>query len=189
MNRRIAPLLLLAAALTLTGCSTAGPDAPVPGGAEMLPGAVPSAAQFASDTDDPAAPRFDAELVDGTPVSGSELWDGRAVLLSFSASWCGSCAENAPMLDALAEQYGDALSIVTVAGDDDPAALDATLRQTPPPGPVIRDSELTLWRAYAVVEPPAFTLIDHEGRVTRMWPGGTDKKTLETALEGVITAH
>ena len=50
---------------------------------------MPAGVEFA---DPPAsalpAPDFEAELVDGTAVRGSELWAERPLLLVFTASFC-----------------------------------------------------------------------------------------------------
>jgi thioredoxin 1 len=48
----------------------------------------------------------------------------RPVLLDFWAEWCGPCKMIAPILDALADEYGDRLQVVKLNIDENP--------QTPP---------------------------------------------------------
>jgi thioredoxin 1 len=42
----------------------------------------------------------------------------KPVLLDFWADWCGPCKQIAPVLDTLAEQYGDRLHIMKINVDD-----------------------------------------------------------------------
>lgn len=46
------------------------------------------------------------------------------VLVDFWASWCGPCKMMAPILEQLAEQNRDVLSVVKVNADDQPELLD-----------------------------------------------------------------
>ena len=48
----------------------------------------------------------------------------RPVLLDFWAEWCGPCKMIAPVLDAIAAEYGDELRVVKLNIDENP--------QTPP---------------------------------------------------------
>jgi len=43
------------------------------------------------------------------------------VLVDFSAEWCGPCRTLAPIIEAVAEQYGEAAQVFQLNVDDSPA--------------------------------------------------------------------
>ena len=51
-----------------------------------------------------------------TDVLNSE----KPVLLDFWAEWCGPCKMIAPILDTIAEEYGDRLKVVKINIDENP---------------------------------------------------------------------
>jgi thioredoxin 1 len=50
------------------------------------------------------------------------LQSDKAVLLDFWAEWCGPCKMIAPLLDEMAEQYADRLTIAKLNIDENPNA-------------------------------------------------------------------
>src|SRR5512141_1708222 len=44
---------------------------------------------------------------------------GKPVLVSFFATWCPPCVEEAPSLDVLAKRIGDAAKVMIVSVDED----------------------------------------------------------------------
>ncbi|MCB2084113.1 MAG: TlpA family protein disulfide reductase [Sphingomonadaceae bacterium] len=53
---------------------------------------------------------------DGTQLNLGAL-QGQPVLLNLWATWCVPCVREMPMLDELADEYGDSLRVVTVSQD------------------------------------------------------------------------
>ncbi|MFI6066866.1 TlpA family protein disulfide reductase [Micromonospora sp. NPDC051227] len=189
MRRALLPLLLAAA--LLGGCSTPEP-APTPapaGGAAALPGPVPAdlALRPAPGTA-PAAPAFTGALTDGTPFAAAELWAQRPVVLTFFNSWCTTCASSQAALSELARSYRDRVVFVGVAGADQADEVQDYLRAHRVEYPVVLDDQQTIWRSYAVREPPAVVLVAKGGALLRGWPGGLDAPTLDRRLRELVLA-
>ncbi|MGC4795977.1 TlpA family protein disulfide reductase [Micromonospora saelicesensis] len=190
MRRALLPLLLAAA--LLGGCSTPEPEpAPAPaGGAAALPGPVPDAdlALRPAPGSAPAAPAFTGALTDGTPFAAAELWAQRPVVLTFFSSWCTTCASSQAALSELARSYRDRVVFVGVAGADQADEVQDYLRAHRVEYPVVLDDQQTIWRSYAVREPPAVVLVAKGGALLRGWPGGLDAPTLDQRLRELVLA-
>ncbi|MDQ3991248.1 MAG: TlpA family protein disulfide reductase [Actinomycetota bacterium] len=173
----------VAIAVLLSACT----HAEARGGAASLPGPVPSGVSFSGGPSSaPRAPDFSLMLVDGTPVTGSELWEERPLVLSFFASWCGRCAEQQGDLTSLSERYRDAVVFLGVAGSDEPDAVLAYLNEHEVPYAVALDAELTVWRSYAVREPPHIAVVAKGGRLVRGWPGGIAGAVIADTLDELV---
>ena len=183
MLRQATVACALAFALLAAGC---GGDDAVPGGSEDLPGPVPSGVSFQEPPADAlAAPDFSAELVDGTPVTASELWDDRPLVLVFTASWCGTCADvHRTAARAVAGQEGAAALLGLVPADDGGPARDyaAELDLGHPLAVAAED----VWLAYAAREPPLVALVAPGGRLLRGWPGGVEEAVLARELDALV---
>ena len=184
MTTRRGAILLLS--LVLAACTGDPSGGDQRGGAAALPGPVPSGVTFLQAGDAPPAPEFSLTLMDGTQVTGSELWADRPVLLFFFASWCGVCAEQQSMVTSIAERYGDAIAVIGVGGEDEADAVAEYLDEHQVLYPVGIDEDLDVWRLYAAEEPPVLVVISKGGRVVRGWPGGTTRGVIDEALAEVV---
>jgi cytochrome c biogenesis protein CcmG/thiol:disulfide interchange protein DsbE len=76
------------------------------------------------------APDFSLGLFDGSSFSLSNtLQSGKPVVVNFWASWCGPCADEAPLLQDAAKRYGDRVSFVGVDVQDVDSDGQAFLRK------------------------------------------------------------
>ncbi|MFC0033091.1 TlpA family protein disulfide reductase [Micromonospora chaiyaphumensis] len=183
----------LAAALTVTGCS--GGDepparpAPVAGGAAALPGPAPAGlALRPAPAGAPGAPAVTGALTDGSPVALADLWADRPVVLVFFTSWCTLCADRQAALSELARRHRDEVVLVGVATGDRPEDVQGYLREHRVEYPVVLDADGTIWRSYAVREPPAVVVVAKGGALLRGWPGGVDAATLDAELRRLVLA-
>ncbi|WP_326551762.1 TlpA family protein disulfide reductase [Micromonospora sp. NBC_01813] len=187
-------MALLAAAATGCGSDLIEHPEPSPsavaGGALTLPGPAPTDLGLRpAPTDSPPAPAVSGTLTDRTPLALADLWGDRAVVLTFFTSWCTTCADQQAALSELAGANADRVVFVGVVGaDDDPAQVQDYLRRHQVDHPVLVDDDQTIWRAYAVREPPAVVLIARGGVLLRGFPGGIEASALERILTELVLA-
>ena len=76
------------------------------------------------------APDFSLGLFDGSRFTlSSSLQSGKPVVVNFWASWCGPCADEAPILQDAARRYGDRVTFVGVDVQDLDADAQAFVRK------------------------------------------------------------
>jgi thiol-disulfide isomerase/thioredoxin len=167
-----------------TGCA----DDAVP--AAGSPGPVPDGVVFRPATVSPfPAPALRGELLsDDSEADNAELFAGRIAVMSFITSWCGTCQGTQQTLKQLRSTYGDAIALVSVAGDGEDTREDLVgfVRSSGTDWPVVFDPETLTWRNYAISEAPAIGLVDSAGSLVRVWPGGTDAATVSEVLDTLV---
>jgi hypothetical protein len=178
----VSRLLLLVGILVLAGC---GGDEEPAGGAADLPGPVPAGVRYA---EPPAtalpAPDVRAELVDGTPVRGSELWADRPYLIVFTASFCDRCREIHRAAARAVDAQDGAAGLLGVVGDDDAGGAEYA-DELDLGYPVAAASDRD-WRNFAAREPGLVVLVAKGGRVVRGWPSPPTEAALADALDDLI---
>jgi cytochrome c biogenesis protein CcmG, thiol:disulfide interchange protein DsbE len=76
------------------------------------------------------APDFELGLFDGSTFKLSDaLAQGKPVVVNFWASWCGPCADEAPLLQAAAQRRGNEFTFVGVNVEDVDADAQAFMRK------------------------------------------------------------
>jgi peroxiredoxin len=180
--RAAAAAAALALALALAGC---GGGEETAGGAADLPQPVPSGIEFRPAPEQaPPAPDFSVELVDGTPLTASELWAERPVVLVFTASFCERCAELHRGLARVVDEHHGAIALVGVVGDDDGEAQEYASELDL--GHPLAVAGERVWLSYAAREPSLVVLVSRGGRVLRGWPNGIDGEALAPHLDELV---
>ena len=175
--RRLAPL---AALFALAACGGEGTTA---GGADDLPGPAPAGVRFAEPPAGAvAAPDFAASLVDGTPLTASDLWRDRPVVLVFTASYCDRCADVHRAAAAAVDAHDGAVGLLGVVAEDDAEGGREYADELDLGHPVAVAGERA-WLDWAAREPGLVVLVAKGGKVLRGWPGGATEEQLRPRLE------
>jgi cytochrome c biogenesis protein CcmG/thiol:disulfide interchange protein DsbE len=93
---------------------------------------------------------------------------GRVVVLSFFASWCHPCADEAPLLNRLQRRLGERGRVVGVAWDDTIADARDFVARYDVSFPVLRDVDGAFGRAYGITAMPETFLLDAQGRIVAL---------------------
>ena len=144
--RRMAIALAVGVLLLLSGCGA--PSTP-----KAAVAAVTSTLNFTGKTLDGAA--FDASTLAGKPAI---LW--------FWAPWCATCASEAQSINNIADEYGDRLTILGVAGMGDNSDMHqfvSDLEVTKVPN--LDDQEGVIWKRFGITEQSTYVFLDAKGTI------------------------
>jgi len=146
-------------------------------------------ATYARAADVPKFPNLSLLSVDGTQKIDLESLQGRPVLLTFWASWCGPCRMELPELQKLSvELKSENLALITVNMDRTPAMGMKFLERYGIDVPVYLMSRADLAQL-GVESLPTNVLLDREGRPVQIYEGYSpavpeEIRRLVVAMEG-----
>ena len=110
-----------------------------------------------------AAPAFTAKLTDGTSVSLADL-KGKAVWLTFGASWCQPCRSEAADIEATSEAFKDkGVVVVQVFMQEDQAAVQDYAGRVGLTYLTVPDPATTLSNEYRILGIPTHYFIGADG--------------------------
>lgn len=186
MSRRLTGAVM--ALLLAAACSSGGGSI---GGADRLPDepAPEDVAYAEAPEGTPAAPEFELDLLDGSTVSASELWDERPVVLHFVTSWCEICKEQQAGINEVADEYADEVVFLGITTNDTAEDIEGYLRERDVPYAVGNDPEQEIWLRYGVTEPPLLAFITRGGAIVRGHPGGLDGEQVRETIEEHLLAE
>jgi cytochrome c biogenesis protein CcmG, thiol:disulfide interchange protein DsbE len=131
------------------------------------------------------APVFTATDLDGHSVSLAS-YRGRALILSFGASWCHPCRQEYPLLVAAAKEHGTRLAIVSVMHDDLSRDARAFVAEFHARWPAVNDESNAISQAYGVVGVPQTFFITPAGVVQARVYGITSHQALDPPLDRLL---
>ncbi len=128
------------------------------------------------------APEFEVAALSGGSIRLSQF-RGRPVLLSFSASWCPACKEEAPILQAVHQRHPD-LAVLLVDLEEDAATARAFATRYGMTFPVALDTDGKVSQDYRIYAIPSVFLIDGAGIIRNRFP---DEFTVERVDKALTT--
>jgi peroxiredoxin len=124
-------------------------------------------------------PDFTLPDLRGKPVALRSL-RGKPVLVSFFATWCPPCVEEAPSLDTLARQVGDRATVLIVSVDEDREALEKFFAKGTA-ATVVRDETKKVADSFGTSKFPESFLLDAAGRIRHAFISNRDWSVPEAA--------
>jgi peroxiredoxin len=112
---------------------------------------------------------------------------GEVVLISFWASWCGSCRQAMPAFNAMYEKYNRAgLVMLSINVDDELHRAQHMTESLNIPFPVLYDERKDVGKLYLLDQMPLTVLVDRAGLVQQVFVGyhlGDERKFLTHVRE------
>ena len=113
---------------------------------------------------------FTGKTLDGQHIQ-VPLKEQKPVLLVFWASWCGSCAKEAPIIAKLHGELNDRIRIIGINVDEDLAAAKAFISNKQLPYANITDADLRISEILHVKATPSLVLLDGQGNALKQTKG------------------
>lgn len=136
------------------------------------------------------APDFSLAVVSG-PNTGdrihlSEL-KGKAVVLSFWATWCGPCRLEAPTLEKLSKRLSSkGVPVLGINTMDEPGRAPNFARSQGLTYPIVFDEDNSVSASYGVESLPTIIIVDKNGTVSAVRTGVTDAAALEALVNAAM---
>jgi cytochrome c biogenesis protein CcmG, thiol:disulfide interchange protein DsbE len=140
-------------------------------------GAPPEIGKLAQD--------FTATTVDGREVSLSD-YRGKAVWLTFGASWCAACQAEAPDIQSTYQKMKDrGVEVLSVSISEDEATVRDYGDRVGLTFPTVADPQTRIASAYRVLGIPAHYFIDRTGVLREMKTGSLSPEKMTDALTAI----
>jgi cytochrome c biogenesis protein CcmG/thiol:disulfide interchange protein DsbE len=126
-------------------------------------------------------PPFEAETIDGHLVSVPGYLTSKVTVIDFWASWCASCRETLPALDALwREQREAGLQVIGMSLDEH--RIDATrgALELGATFPIVHDQEQQFASTFRISQVPTTFVLDRKGAVR--WVGSDPASVRRVAI-------
>ncbi|SDE34480.1 Thiol-disulfide isomerase or thioredoxin [Blastococcus fimeti] len=182
-------LLLVAAALALTGCATGDGAVDVNNGGEFRFVEGTPRGEVIPDGDRAAAPEFSGTLLEGGEFSSTEL-AGEVAVINFWGSWCAPCRVESPQFqEVYAEVRDQGVQFLGINVKDDGQLARAFERNFGIEFPSLDDprGEVALaFRDFPASAIPSTIVLDRQSRVAAVYTGELQQDDLRAVLDRVM---
>lgn len=110
---------------------------------------------------------------------------GTPTMLMFWTTWCPSCKQQIPEMEALKASHGDKVNIITVSLDEKVEALQAYFSKKTINLPVYHGDD-AIARKFQVEAIPTLVMFDKDGTVTFSRPGVFPHPMLSSMADGLL---
>ena len=111
---------------------------------------------------------------------------GTPVVVNIWASWCGPCRQEAPVLTAAVERYGDRVQFVGVDMQDDRAPAASYLNRYAVTYPSVADPSGEIHDRLGFVGLPDTVFYGPDGQIVDTWSGPLTSDALRTNIETLL---
>ena len=127
------------------------------------------------------------EVTSGEQVK-SDTFAGKAILVTFFASWCPTCLQEIPILVKMQNEFApQGFSVVGLSVDQDGApAVQRLMRRTGINFPVLLADISTVENFGGVYMVPVSFLVNKSGQVVKKYPGPTPESVLARDIRSVL---
>jgi len=128
------------------------------------------------------APRFNAKTVDGEKFDNASI-KGKVVLLEFWTTWCHFCAEEAPLVEKLSQEFKDkGLTVLAVNVGESKKTVKKYLEQHPRACRIVLTEDTNLAAMYQATAYPIYVVIDRDGNIVATQRGAGGERLLRHNL-------
>jgi cytochrome c biogenesis protein CcmG/thiol:disulfide interchange protein DsbE len=136
-----------------------------------------------------AAPAVSGPALNGGGSYSLAQYNGKWVLVNFSASWCVPCRQETPQLQKFTSQHksqGDAVVLAVAFDPNDVSNLANYLRQNDVSWPTVNDPSAEV--AFGVSQIPQSYLVDPEGTVVAKFFGTLTAAQVDSVIRKADSA-
>jgi thiol-disulfide isomerase/thioredoxin len=128
------------------------------------------------------APRFNAKTMEGEKFDNAGI-KGQVVLLEFWTTWCHFCAEEAPLVEKLSQEFRDqGLTVLAVNVGESKKKVKKYLEQHPRTCRIVLTEDTNLAAMYQATVYPVYVVIDREGNIVTTQRGAGGERALRHSL-------
>jgi thiol-disulfide isomerase/thioredoxin len=128
------------------------------------------------------APRFNATTTTGEKFTNESI-KGKVVLLEFWTTWCGYCADEAPFVDSISQEYADkGLIVLAVNVGESKKKVQKYLVQHPRTSKIVLMDDTNLAAMYQANVYPIYVVIDRDGNIAATRRGAAGEDALRSIL-------